>query len=74
MAKQSQIFYKKMYPCVYTAVNNQRIIIHTLGHKKGIMHDYNIYKRNQYMIPKQVVDGYDWISSDRSISQNNNHI
>jgi hypothetical protein len=21
MAKQSQIFYKKMYPCIYTAVN-----------------------------------------------------
>ncbi|HEY6535566.1 MAG TPA: hypothetical protein VIY08_07180 [Candidatus Nitrosocosmicus sp.] len=44
--------------CLHT-VNNQCIIIHTLGQKEGIMHDYDIYKRNQYMIPKQVADGYD---------------
>ncbi len=30
-----------------------------LGHKKGRRHDYNIYKKNHPVIPKEVVNVYD---------------
>src|SRR5215212_7765657 len=40
-------------------VNNQGIIIHKTDHKKGHRHDYNIYKKNHAVIPKEVVNVFD---------------
>ena len=40
-------------------VNNQGIIIHKTGHKKGKRHDYDIYKKNHPVTPKQVVNVFD---------------
>ncbi len=40
-------------------VNNQGYIVHKLGHKKGKRHDYDVYKRNHPVIPKEVVNVYD---------------
>ncbi len=40
-------------------VNNQGIIIHKLGHKKGRRHDYDIYKENRSIIPHQVLNVFD---------------
>jgi hypothetical protein len=40
-------------------VNNQGIVIHKLRYKKGRMHDYDIYKRNHPVTPKEVVNVFD---------------
>ncbi len=40
-------------------VNNRGYILHKVAHKKGKKHDYNIYKRNHPVIPKQVVSVFD---------------
>lgn len=40
-------------------VNNQGIIIHKLRYKKGSRHDYDIYKENHPITPKQVVTVFD---------------
>ena len=40
-------------------VNNQGVIIHKTGHKKGKGHDYDIYKKNHPVTPKQVVSVFD---------------
>ena len=40
-------------------VNNHGYIIHKLGHKKGRRHDYDIYKKNHPVTPKQVVNVID---------------
>jgi len=40
-------------------VNNHGIIIHKTDHKKGRRHDYDIYKKNHPLIPKQVVSVFD---------------
>jgi hypothetical protein len=40
-------------------VNNHGIIIHKLGYKKGRRHDYDIYKENHPVTPKQVVNVVD---------------
>ena len=40
-------------------VNNHGIIIHKTDHKKGRRHDYDIYKENHPLIPKQVVSVFD---------------
>ena len=37
-------------------VNNRGYIIHKVNHKKGRRHDYDIYKNNCPLIPKQVVN------------------
>ncbi len=37
-------------------VNNHGFIIHKTDHKKGKRHDYNIYKKNHPVTPKQVVN------------------
>ena len=55
MAEQSQIFYKRMYLYVYTAVNNRGYILHKVCYKKGRKHDYDIYKNNHPVTPKQVI-------------------
>ena len=40
-------------------VNNQGLIIHKTNHKKGKRHDYDIYKKNHPVTPKQVVSVFD---------------
>ena len=41
-------------------VNNQGYIIHkAANHKKGRRHDYDIYKKNHPVTPKQVVNVVD---------------
>ena len=40
-------------------VNNHGNIIHKTGHKKGRRHDYNIYKKNHPVTPKEVVNVFD---------------
>ena len=40
-------------------VNNRGFIIHKVGHKKGRRHDYDIYKENHPVIPKEVVNVVD---------------
>ena len=46
-------------------VNNRGFIIHKANHhKKGKRHDYNIYKKNHSVTPKQVIQKLvDWIDS-----------
>ena len=40
-------------------VNSQGLIIHKTNHKKGSRHDYDIYKKNRPVTPKQVVNVFD---------------
>jgi len=40
-------------------VNNQGIIIYKLGYKKGRKHDYNIYKKNHPVTPREVLNVFD---------------
>jgi DDE superfamily endonuclease len=40
-------------------VNNRGYILHKIAHKKGKRHDYDIYKENHPVIPKQVVTVFD---------------
>ena len=52
---------KKRYTAVKMQfmVNNHGIIIHKVNHKKGRRHDYDIYKENHPLTPKQVVNVVD---------------
>jgi hypothetical protein len=40
-------------------VNNRGYILHKIRHKKGRKHDYDIYKSNHLVTPKEVVNVYD---------------
>ncbi len=40
-------------------VNNRGYILHKIGYKKGRKHDYDIYKKNHPVTPKQVVNVVD---------------
>jgi hypothetical protein len=40
-------------------VNNRGYILHKAKHKKGRRHDYDVYKKNYLVIPKEVVNVYD---------------
>ena len=40
-------------------VNNQGLIIHKAGHKRGKRHDYDIHKKSHPVTPKQVVSVFD---------------
>ncbi len=40
-------------------VNNRGYILHKVGYKKGRKHDYDVYKENHPVIPKQVVNVFD---------------
>jgi hypothetical protein len=40
-------------------VNNHGFIIHKANHKKGYRHDYDVYKENRPVTPKQVVNVVD---------------
>jgi len=50
--------------------NNRGLIIHKTNHNRGCRHDYNIYKNNHPVPPKQVVNvvdlGYLGIKKDFS--------
>jgi hypothetical protein len=37
-------------------VNNRGYILHKVAHKKGRKHDYDVYKKNYSVTPKQVVN------------------
>ncbi len=37
-------------------VNNRGYILHKIRHKKGRKHDYDIYKSNHLVTPKEVVN------------------
>jgi uncharacterized protein YfbU (UPF0304 family) len=49
-------------------VNNRGYILHKVDYKKGRKHDYDVYKKNHPVIPKQVVNvvdlGYLGIETD----------
>ena len=62
---KGKIFYfgmKKKYTVkTQFMVNNHGIIIHKTDHKKkGSRHDYDIYKENHPIVPKQVVNEFDF--------------
>ena len=67
-----EIFYsgkKKRYAVKnQLMVNNRGYIIHKANHKKGKRHDYDIYKNNHPVTPKQVVNvldlGYFGVETD----------
>jgi hypothetical protein len=40
-------------------VNNRGYILHKVGYKKGRKHDYDVYKKNHPVIPKEVVNAFD---------------
>src|SRR3954463_2218256 len=40
-------------------VSKNGTIIHKVGHKKGRRHDYDIYKKNHPITPKEVVNVFD---------------
>ena len=48
---------KKRHTAVKTQlmVNNRGFIIHKIGYKKGRRHDYDIYKKNHPLVPKELL-------------------
>jgi len=40
-------------------VNNKGYIVYKLGHKKGRRHDYDVYKKNHPVTPKDVLNVFD---------------
>ena len=40
-------------------VNNRGHILHKIRHKKGRIHDYDVYRNNHPVTPKQVVNVVD---------------
>ncbi len=40
-------------------VNNRGYILHKIGYKKGRRHDYDVYKKNHPITPKEVVNVVD---------------
>jgi DDE superfamily endonuclease len=40
-------------------VNNHGYILHKTDHKKGRRHDYDVYKKNHPLVPKQVLNVVD---------------
>ena len=61
--KRRKMYYsgkKKMHTVkTQLMVNNHGLIIHKSNHKKGQRHDYDIYKKNRSVTPKQVVSVFD---------------
>ena len=61
--KRKRMFYseKKKRHAIKTQimVNNRGFILHKVAHKKGKRHDYDIYKENHPVTPKQVVNVID---------------
>ena len=40
-------------------VNKNSIIIHKTANKKGCRHDYDVYKKNHPVTPKEVINVFD---------------
>jgi DDE superfamily endonuclease len=64
--KRRQMYYsgKKKIHTVKTQLmvnNSQGFIVNKTGYKKGKIHDYDIYKKNHPVTPKQVVNVYDLV-------------
>ena len=62
--KRRKVYYsgkKKRHTAVKNQfmVNNHGYVIHKTNHKRGCRHDYNIYKNNHPVTPKQVVNVVD---------------
>ncbi len=62
--KRRKLYYsgkKKRHTIVKNqiTVNNRGYILHKVGYKKGRKHDYDVYKKNHPVIPKQVVNVFD---------------
>jgi hypothetical protein len=61
--KRRKVYYsgKKKRHTIKTQlmVNNHGYVIHKTNHKRGCRHDYNIYKNNHPVTPKQVVNVVD---------------
>ena len=62
--KRRKVYYsgkKKRHTAVKNQfmVNNHGYVIHKTNHKRGCRHDYNIYKNNHHVTPKQVVNVVD---------------
>ncbi len=61
--KRRKVFYsgKKKRHTVKNqiTVNNRGYILHKVAYKKGRKHDYDIYKKNHPMIPKDVLNVFD---------------
>ena len=53
-------------------VNNRGFIIHKLGYKKGRRHDYDIYKKDHPITPKDVVNVFDlgYLGIEKDFPQN----
>ncbi len=73
--KRKKTFYsgkKKRYTIkTQLMVNNHGIIIHKLDHKKGRRHDYDIYKNNHPITPKEVVNvfGLGYLGVEKDFSE-----
>ena len=48
-------FTGRKYLCIYIIVNKDGYVLHKVAHKKGKRYDYDIYKKDHPVIPKQVV-------------------
>ena len=61
--KRKKVFYsgKKKRHTVKTQimVNSHGLILHKLRYKKGRRHDYDIYKENHPITPKEVINVFD---------------
>ena len=62
--KRRKVYYsgkKKRHTAIKNQfmVNNHGYVIHKTNHKRGCRHDYNIYKNNHHVTPKQVVNVVD---------------
>jgi hypothetical protein len=56
-------------------VNNQGIILHKLRYKKERKHDYDIYKRNHSITPKDVLNVFDlgYLGVEKDFSEQQYH-
>ena len=64
---------KKRHTAVKTqlVVNNHGFIVHKTDHKKESRHDYDIYKENHPLVPKDVVNVFDlgYIGIEKDFSE-----
>ena len=64
---------KKRHTAVKTqfVVNNHGFIVHKTDHKKESRHDYDIYKKNHPLVPKDVVNVFDlgYIGIEKDFSE-----
>jgi hypothetical protein len=78
--RRCKVYYsgkKKRITAVKTQlmVNNQGIILHKLRYKKERKHDYDIYKRNHSITPKDVLNVFDlgYLGVEKDFSEQQYH-